>query len=415
MRVSVEPAHGLMELLGRPQDRFLAVHVAGTKGKGSVAALIGQGLYRAGLRVGTYASPHVERVTERVRWPGETPGDIADDDLAEALEAALGALDGARKTNASATATAEATWFDVLSAAAFHAFATRGVDVGVVECGLGGRLDSTNVIEAPVCVITNIELEHTAILGDTRTAIAREKAGIIAPESSVIMGLSQSDPAGLTIVEFAREQGARIHSVAVDESGERSIAQTNRALATAALDEFGRLFAARFPGHRVPQDQVWGQWALDAEACAAACLPGRLERRWIGETPVILDGAHTLESLQAVLDTLDADSILPPKRVSVFGTGGEKNAAGLLKTLGPRTDSLLCTSVGPGPYRAPEELRSIAQELDLDLDAVAIDAPRAALDEALRLAASDGHVLVTGSLHLIGAVRRFTRADPPNG
>ncbi|MAB79349.1 MAG: bifunctional folylpolyglutamate synthase/dihydrofolate synthase [Planctomycetes bacterium] len=405
MRVSVDPSRALLEELGRPQGRFLSIHIAGTKGKGSVAELIARGLLRAGLCCGVYGSPHVERVQERVRLNSE---EIGDDALAEALEAALDALETGRTRDSTAT---EATWFDVLTAAAFYAFAEAQVDVAVVECGLGGRLDSTNVIQAPFAVITNIGLEHTEILGSTRSAIAREKAGIISPGAAVFMGLDETDVAGRAIVESARDLGASV--MALPPSPGDSIHDRNGRIARAVLDAFGRHFSRRYPGARVPAHEPWGVWALDAATFAAASLPGRLERRMAGEVQVVLDGAHVAESLRAVLDELAADPALVSQPVVVFGTGKEKNARALLKELSSRTDSLLCTSVGPGPHHAPLELLAMARESGIG--AVVSETPRRALDEALRLAGSDGWVLVTGSLHLVGAVRRFTRAYPPNG
>ena len=177
MRRGLAPMEDLMARLGSPQASFRAVHVAGTKGKGSTASLIAAGLARAGFSVGLYTSPHVDRVEERVRVDGR---DVAAGELAEALERAFDAREAAV---AGDTAADEATWFDLLTAAAFLVFQRRGVDWAVVECGLGGRLDSTNVVHGEVCVVTNIDLEHTAVLGNCFADIAREKGGIVKPGS----------------------------------------------------------------------------------------------------------------------------------------------------------------------------------------------------------------------------------------
>ena len=157
MRVDLEPITDLLSLLGRPEMLLCCVHVAGSKGKGSVSSLVAAGLKAAGLRVGRFASPHVERLTERVLIDGV---EVADESLAGALEAALDAREVAIKDGSGGK---DATWFDVLTAAALLVFRDEDLGFAVIECGLGGRLDSTNVIVGDVCVVTNIELEHTDI------------------------------------------------------------------------------------------------------------------------------------------------------------------------------------------------------------------------------------------------------------
>ncbi|HXE23308.1 MAG TPA: bifunctional folylpolyglutamate synthase/dihydrofolate synthase, partial [Roseiarcus sp.] len=164
MRVGLEPMIDLAQRLGDPQKSFRSIHVAGTKGKGSVSALIEAALVRAGLSVGRYASPHVERLTERVSLDSREIGEAA---LARALERALDAYEAAR---AASTPAAGATWFDLLTAAAFLIFAETEREWAVVEVGLGGRLDSTNIVNGEIAVVTNIGLEHTEILGKTRAA-----------------------------------------------------------------------------------------------------------------------------------------------------------------------------------------------------------------------------------------------------
>lgn len=395
MRVTVEPARDLLARLGDPQRAFAAVHVAGTKGKGSVAQLVAAGLERLGYRTGVYASPHVERVQERVRIG---LAEIGEDALAAALEAALDAREDAL---AAASPGAAATWFDVLTAAAFRALAAAGVEVGVIECGLGGRLDSTNVLAAPVCVLTNVDLEHTALLGTTRAAIAREKAGIVTAGARVVTSLAPGDEAGDALAAAAAEAGATVRVVAWPP--EASLAERNRALARAALEELEA--ASVLPDPRAPLAGGWSE-ALDAATAARARLPGRAERRQAGGVPVVLDGAHVASGLERVLADLEADPALAGRPSAVFGTGLEKDSRALLKALLPRVDSLVCTSVGDGPYRPAEELAALARELGGG--AQARPDPHRALDEALRLAAPGGWVLVTGSLHLVGAVRRFT-------
>jgi len=389
MRVSLEPARDLCARLGNPERRYRVVHVAGSKGKGSVSALVAEALLATGRSVGLYTSPHVEHVQERLRLDGEP---VEDEALAEALEASLAAHAAAR---AAGSAAREATWFDVLTGAAFLALARAEVDWAVIECGLGGRLDSTNVVESALAVITNIYLEHTAILGATRAAIAAEKAGIVKPGRAVVFGaLAPDDEAARVIADTARARGSR--AVRVELAPADSVDARNLSLARAALAELARAEPAL------------------ADACAAlagvggrARLPGRAERRRVGEVRVLLDGAHVPESLELVLRDLAADPELAPAPVVVIGMGLEKDARGLLKALVGRVDRVLCTSVGEGPYRGADELAALAVELGLA--ARAVPDPAAALDEAVRVAGTGSWVLVTGSLHLVGAVRGRTQ------
>ena len=385
MRVSLAPARDLCERLGSPERRYRVVHVAGTKGKGSVSALVAAALRRAGVSEGLYTSPHVECVQERLLVRGVP---VADEALAGALEAALDAREAAR---ASGGAAGDATWFDVLTAAAFVVLAEERVALAVVECGLGGRLDSTNAADGVVCAITNIYLEHTAILGDTREAIAAEKAGIVKPGSTVVAGaLRAGDPAARVIERVARERGARFVRFDVDEA--ESLEGRNRRLAARVLLELERVAPDLGPLPPIGEHDAF-PWRL----------PGRAERRWTGPVRVVLDGAHVPESVALLLRDLARDPELARAPTVVIGMGLEKNARGMLKALQARVDRVLCTSAGAGPYRSADELAALARELGLV--AQAVPDPAAALDLAVRGIGTGGWVLVTGSLHLVGAVR----------
>src|SRR5579863_2851162 len=233
MRVGLEPMIDLAQRLGNPQKAFRSVHVAGTKGKGSVSALIEAALARAGLSVGRYASPHVERLTERVTLNSREVDEPA---LARALERALDAYEAARKAS---TPAADATWFDLLTAAAFLIFAETEREWAVVEVGLGGRLDSTNIVDGEIAVVTNIGLEHTEILGKTRAKIAREKVGILKPGAVLITPLDAVDEAGRVLVARADELGSPVIRPPLPEAA--TIGETNVALAGAVLDQLGEL------------------------------------------------------------------------------------------------------------------------------------------------------------------------------
>ena len=232
MRVGLEPMRDLAVRLGDPQKSFRSIHVAGTKGKGSVSALIEAALAHAGLRVGRYASPHVERITERVSVQGH---DVDEPTLARALNRALDAYEAARKAG---TPAADATWFDLLTAAAFIIFAETQCEWAVIEVGLGGRLDSTNIVDGEIAVVTNIALEHTEILGHTRAAIAGEKVGILKPGAVLVTTLAADDEAGRVLQTRADELGARVKRTRLDASA--PIEQINFALAAAVLGELRR-------------------------------------------------------------------------------------------------------------------------------------------------------------------------------
>ena len=392
MRVSVEPERDLLARLGSPQAGLPAVHVAGSKGKGSVAALVAAGLGRGGLRTGLYTSPHVERVNERVAVGGEP---LADEALAEALERALAAREAAVSAGSAGT---DATWFDIVTAGAFWAFRRAQVDWLVVECGLGGRLDSTNVLGAEVCVITTIELEHTAVLGSTRSAIALEKAGILSPGSTLVTGVPPDEEAGRALERRAEELGVRVLRPGWLGGERPAVADCNRALAELALAELGRR------GHDDAAGMPLGPHLLDVLALEHARLPARMERFDVRGVPLVLDGAHTPNSARDVLRDLARDPGLPGSPIAVVGMAREKDLTGILKALAAHVDRLVCTSTGSELHRAPGEIAGAAADLGMAAETAA--SPGMALDRALELAREGrGWVLVLGSLWLAGAIR----------
>lgn len=386
MRQGLDGVRDLLARLGHPERAWRAVHVGGTKGKGSVASLVGAGLAAAGRRVGVYASPHVERMHERIRVDGREASDAL---LAEGLEQALGARRTAGLEGAPA---AEATWFDVVTAAAFWIFARERVDWAVVEVGLGGRLDSTNAIDGEVVVLTNVDLEHTAVLGTTRAAIATEKAGILKPGSIVVTPLRPDperppeDAPGTVVVARAAALGCALRTV--DLGG--TVTERNLALAGAALDALAERGEPTRAGLLTP------------EVASAARLPGRLERFDL-PPPVVLDGAHVPSSAAAVLAELARAPDLTGPVHAVLSLARDKDVEGFLKALGARVDSFVCTSVTSGIHHEADALAGRARALGLVAEPVAD--PREALDRAVARAGPAGWVLVSGSLYLAGAVR----------
>jgi dihydrofolate synthase / folylpolyglutamate synthase len=397
MRVGLEPMLDLAQRLGDPQKSFRSIHVAGTKGKGSVSSLIEAALVRAGLRVGRYASPHVERITERVSLEGR---DIDEASLARALDRALDAYEAARKAQ---TAGVGATWFDLLTAAAFLVFAETRREWAVVEVGLGGRLDSTNIVRGEVAVVTNIGLEHTEILGYTRAAIAGEKVGILKPGAALVTSLAANDEAGRVVRARAGALGSPV--IRPPLAAAATIEGSNVALAGAVLDQLGK------SGVRAPAvgDAAVGAWLIDAKTRAAARLPGRMERFDVetasDRLAVVLDGAHVPFNLEAVLGDLARAPEFSKPCVAIVALAADKDAKGVVAELGKRASTIVFTDLpGSSRGRPPDELQRLAASLGLDSEAEP-DAKRAlSLGVALATAAKTW-LLVTGSLYLVGALR----------
>jgi dihydrofolate synthase / folylpolyglutamate synthase len=395
MRVGLEPMIDLAGRLGDPQKSFRSIHVAGTKGKGSVSALIEAALAGAGLSVGRYASPHVERLTERVTLDSR---EIDEASLARALDRALDAYEAARKAGTPAT---NATWFDLLTAAAFVIFAETRRQWAVIEVGLGGRLDSTNIVNGEIAVVTNIELEHTEILGKTRAKIAGEKVGILKRGAVLITPLDANDEAGRVLQARADVLGSRVKRPRLDAAA--PVAEVNLALAAAVLGELRRKGVVGASGAPV------GAALLDAEARAAARLPGRMERFDLdvgsGRVPVVLDGAHVPFNIAAVLSDLARSPDLAKRCVAIVALAADKDAQGFVAELAKRASAIVFTDLpGSSRGRPPAELKALAGSLGIESE-VEPDAKRA-LKNGLELASqANAWLLVTGSLYLVGALR----------
>ena len=344
MRLGLERMRALLDGLGNPERRYRAVHVVGTNGKTSTVRAIEALLDGEGPLVGTYTSPHVTGWAERIRVGGEE----AD------FEAALERV----RPHAEEVG---ATQFEVLTAAALAEFAEAGVDVAVVEAGLGGRLDATNVLEAPVVVLTNVGLEHVEHLGATREAIAAEKLAVVSPGAAVVLGEPEWEP-------LARANGAARVVV---------VSPSNVALAVAAAQELlGR--------------------PLDAATARDVAVPGRLER--VSESPLeIWDGAHNLDGVAYLLGRL------PARRFTlVLSILADKDADGMLAAFSALGDHVVATSSAHPRALAPTELARRASRFFAHVEAVAD--PAAALERAREAAGRDGAVLVSGSLYLLASL-----------
>ncbi len=384
MRVSTDPARALLARLGQPQSGLRVVHVTGSKGKGSTSALVAAGLSRAGLCVGRYASPHVERLNERVVIDGTEVSD-------ELLYAALGHALDAREALVAERPDVDPTWFDVMTAAAMLCFRWGNVAWVVAEVGLGGRLDSTNVLDGEVCVITNIELEHVAVLGDTHAAIATEKAGILKLGSTLVTGVPSGSEADRAIAARAAELAVPVRRPleAAGRNEPDTVAGRNACVARAVLNELGARGVTARDGMPLSGE------VLDSATATGAVLPGRQERFWVGGVPAVLDGAHTPASVAAALSDLRRDAYLGARPVVVLGLARDKDLDGILKHLAPAVERMVSTSVGTDLHRTAAEIAAAAAAVGVVVESAT--PPRAALELALGYARERGAwVLVIG-------------------
>ncbi len=399
------PTLGRMERLvaamGDPQHACPVVHVTGTNGKGSTTQMITRLLMAHGLTVGTYTSPHLERVNERIARDGVP---IADDDFAEQIAAVadLELLTGVRPS-----------YFEAVTCAAYRWFADIAVDVAVVEVGLLGRWDATNVCDAQVAVITNIGIDHTEFAGPTKRHIAAEKAGIIKSGSAVVVG--ETDP---ELVPLFTGAGGASSLVRGDDF---DVLDNQLALGGRLLDL--RTPTTVYPDVFVPMhgrhqgdNAVVALTAVEAffaaplaadivaEGFAAVQMPGRFEV--IGHQPlVIVDGAHNPAGADSCAQVFFDDFDPAGRRIIVVGCLRGRDPREMLAALRADEFDLVITCTAPSPRGLPAaELTAAARALGCD-DVIECATVEAACDRAVRTAGHDDAVLVTGSLYTVGAAR----------
>jgi dihydrofolate synthase/folylpolyglutamate synthase len=390
----------LLALLGDPHDGLKIVHVAGTKGKGSTATMIAAVLSAAGYRTGLYTSPHLERLEERMMIDGVV---CSSEELVELVALIRPAADAMDAAGASAgSRRIGPTFFEITTAMAMLYFARRGVDAVVLEVGLGGRLDSTNVCQPLVSVITSISFDHMKQLGNTLVAIAGEKAGIIKPGIPVVTGVTQDEP--LQVIErVARQQGCRLYRMGVDfdysyeqpaapdrgaayeassavtrgivhyrERDVEEVAALERRLESVSLGLLGRHQAANaavaLATLGLLQKMGW-QISEDAirRGLADVRCPARIEV--VQQRPtVVLDVAHNVASIEALVQVLD-ENFVASRRVLLFASSKDKDARGMLRRLLPHFDQVVFTRFLNNPRSAdPDELAQVARELAAEPD-----------------------------------------------
>lgn len=412
IKLGLDSMRKFLITLGSPQNSVPAIHVAGSNGKGSTAAFLSSILVEAGYRVGLYTSPHLVNVEERIAIDQQP---IAPDAFAAAATLVRGRVEQAI---AAGDLDRPLTYFEFLTAMAFHVFQKQACELQVVEVGLGGRLDATNTIDKPLlCIVTRIDLEHAEHLGSTLEAIAAEKAGIARPGTPVLTFERRPETlaalkaavqkAGGSLVDVAKEFSASVdpignvtvrvgrstfHEMPVSLPGEHQV--ENLALALRAVE------ALNARGFSINQDQV-------QMGVGNTRWPGRLEVVRTNPT-VLLDGAHNpagARALAAYLDTLGPEG----KLYLVFGAMKDKDIDGLLAPILPHADKVFVTRATIDRAAEILPLEAAARKHHADVTGVASAAE--ALDRALSLATPNDTVLVTGSLLLIGDVKRHLEAN----
>jgi dihydrofolate synthase/folylpolyglutamate synthase len=406
MRFGLDRMHKLMTVLGMPQRRFASIHVVGSNGKSSTVRMIAAILERHGLRTGSYTSPHLRSFAERIEV-GERP--LSEPAFAAAVARAAQAAQLVDRTLPEGD---EVTQFEALTAAAYHELGRSGVEVAVIEAGLGGRYDATNVIPSKVQVLTNVGLEHTRWLGPTVEDIAREKLDVVRDHSVLVTG--PLDPAVDAVAsEVAAARHAHRWRVTEPWAGPLRAAgafqRRNFALAVAAAEAFlapvgDPVITIGSPDH-----------TLDAEAvertAAEVWVPGRLEA--IASDPLtLIDGAHNPDGALALAQALP-DVVGDRPLTGVLAILEDKDAAEILRPLLPLFEHVIFTRSSNPRSLTPATLRSLARQLG-GPESETVGDPRTALAMARERAGGGGAVLATGSIYLIAdlvAERAAARAS----
>jgi dihydrofolate synthase/folylpolyglutamate synthase len=423
-RVSAELRLGrmrrLMQRLGDPHLDLPIVHIAGTKGKGSTAAMLASALTASGVRTGLYCSPHLHRLEERFTVDGQaaSPAEVVAlvDEVRECVEELE--MDEPRLGDRGPT------FFEITTAMGLLYFARRNAAAVVLEVGLGGRLDSTNVVHPALSIITSISFDHTKQLGNTLTSIAREKAGILKRERPAISGVVSHEAATM-IRAVARQRRCRLHELGTDFSyqdlppiqplegptkGRVAVRTWRRDWGTLTLPLLGS-HQAHNAAVAIAGLDLLGEVQPDLAVSPTDVIRGFAALRWparvevVGERPwLVIDGAHNVASAVALAETLQ--SCFPQtRRTLVFGTTRDKDIEGQLQALLPHFDVVIATRYVENPRSVPpDQIVTAASQLSETFLWTAPE-PGEALAIARELTSTDGLICVTGSLFLAAETR----------
>ncbi|MFN6121540.1 MAG: bifunctional folylpolyglutamate synthase/dihydrofolate synthase [Actinomycetes bacterium] len=395
----------LMEVSGDPQLGYPVIHITGTNGKGSTTQMVTRLLMAHGLTVGTYSSPHLERLNERIQRNGEP---IGYDEFAEQIAALaeIEVISGVRPT-----------FFELVTAAAFRWVADVAVDVADIEVGMLGRWDATNVVDAQVAVLTNIALDHMEYAGPTKAHIAREKSGIVKPRSAVVIGETEPELAQIFV-----DAGGSAHFL----RGEHfDVVENQLALGGRLVDlrtpttVYPEVFVPLHGKHQADNAAV-ALMAVEAffarpledeilrEGFAEVRMPGRFEV--MGRQPlVIVDGAHNPAGADVAAQVFFEDFDPAGMRYLVVGCLKTRDATELLGALRADEFDVVLTCTAPSPRGLDSrDLARAAAELGCD-EVIECSTPSEACAKALRLAGGDDAILVAGSLYVVGEARPALR------
>jgi len=405
IKLGLETIQAMLDGLGSPHRGFQAIHIAGTNGKGSVAAYLSAIIQSAGYATGLYTSPHLTRFNERIRVNGQ---DIQDEDVVNAYQAAAQSADTAR----------EPTFFELTTAMAFYIFAQKGVQWAIIETGMGGRLDATNVIMPAISVITNISREHQQYLGNDIAQIAYEKAGIIKPDTPVVIG-AMAAPANAVIQDVAQSCHAPLYRSGIDFHARRH--------ADGGFDYIGINNQWRHLNLNLIGEHQFHNAGLALAACdvlvsrglnvnQTAVADGLRHTRWPGrleqissQPPVLLDGAHNLAAAQVLRAYLRAH-LSHRSLILVIGILDDKPYLKILDTLLPLASRVIITQAQIDRAVPAEKLGRQARMRHACVDIF----PRVAdaVAHALEIAGAQDVICIAGSLYVVGEARAMLASGP---
>jgi len=410
-KFNLENISVLAQRLGHPENKYPSVHIAGTNGKGSTAAFLEAMLREAGYRTGLYTSPHLERINERIRMDGEP---IPDEVFAEVFTRIHELIE---RLLADGTLRAHPTFFECVTAIAFLYFAEAGVDFAVFETGLGGRLDSTNIVTPQVSVITRIDFDHENFLGHSLREIAAEKAGIIKPTVPVVIAEQHDEVREVLAARASAKQSPlvdtesvySVESLKMEEGRVRAVVRERGADKTINIDP---QLAGRFQLHNA-LNAVAAAHVLKEQGyrladgvielgIATAVWPGRIEK--VRSHPdIFVDGAHNPSSARE-LDAFIGENFAGRRIIMIFGALRDKAIDEIAGILFPRAAYVIFTEPATSRAISASQVAEIAGHYAGSSEIIP-DAGRA-LDAALTLSAPTDAIFITGSLYLVGQLRR---------